>query len=100
MADAAELDEHFGVCRPGDRREAELNAREIECHDLDEVTADYLNSLLYQADANPFLHRLMTNCTLLWAVTKTGPYASALSKVIMLMRLILDFRELGMLRMP
>ena len=74
MADAADhdLDQVFGACTRGQRKQSEIDVDKLSWYDLDATTAPWLESIRLTAEQNPLLQKLLTNITLLWVVTEQG----------------------------
>jgi hypothetical protein len=73
MADAdSSLDEFYGTCTRGQRKQSEIDVDKIVWHDLDAQTAAALDGIRSTAEQNPLLQRMLTNITFLWIVTEAG----------------------------
>ncbi len=74
MADAgvSDLDEFYGICTKGQRKQSEIDVEKVAWHDLDGASAAALDSIRSTAEQNPLLQKLLTNITFLWIVTEAG----------------------------
>lgn len=64
----ADLDDLYGHCRPGQRHYWEVGRDNLQCHELDQSTAEWLITFLISAVSNPILLRVTADLTFLWVL--------------------------------